>query len=110
MPWTVLEKDGAAAVDGDDLAGDEGRAGEEVYRLRDVFRRAGARERGRGDDALPLGGRELAVLGPGDRARSDAVHPHLRRELERERARERGQAALRHAVERISLERPLGMD
>src|SRR5689334_13119172 len=40
-----LEEDGPAAVDGDDLAGDERSAGQEVYRLRDVFRAAGAPKR-----------------------------------------------------------------
>ena len=68
------------------------------------------RERRGGDDALALGVLELPVLGPGDGARRDAVHAHPRRELERERARERGEPGLGDAVERVALQRPLGVD
>src|SRR5438105_15679940 len=46
----TLDEDGAPAVDRDDLAGHIGRAGHEVYRLRDVVRAADARERRGGGD------------------------------------------------------------
>src|SRR5688572_22601794 len=59
-----LDEQRAAAIDRDDLAGDVGGAGEEVYRLGDVLRRADARERRGGDDALALRGIELAVFRP----------------------------------------------
>src|SRR2546430_1167478 len=72
----------AAAIDRDDLPGHIRRAGEEVHRQRDVFRRADAPERRGGEDARALGLVELAVLWPGDRARRDAVDAHARRELE----------------------------
>src|SRR5687768_15283586 len=105
-----LDEDRAPAVDRDDLSGDVGRAGEEVYRLRDVLGRADAPERRAGDDARALAGLELAVVRPGDRPGGHAVHAHLGRELERERARERGEARLGDAVDRVALERALGMD
>src|SRR5258708_12640941 len=50
----TLDEDGAPAVDRDDLAGHIGRAGQEVYRLRDVLRAADAPERRLRDDPLPL--------------------------------------------------------
>src|SRR3954463_2294278 len=64
-----LDVDRAAAVDRDDLPRDIRRRGEEVDRLGDVLRRAHARERRGGDDAVALGRIELIVLGPRDRAR-----------------------------------------
>src|SRR5215471_1598253 len=57
-----LDVDRAAAVDRNDLPGDIRRGGEEVNRLRDVLRRAQARERGSGEDAAALGGVELVVF------------------------------------------------
>src|SRR5712671_6819577 len=106
----TLDEDGAPAVDRDDLAGHIGRAGQEVYRLRDVLRAADARERRRRDDALALPGIELPVFGPRNRTRRNAVHAHFRRELDRQRARECRQSGLCDAVERIALERTLGVD
>src|SRR5258708_30220188 len=97
-------------MDCEDLPGDEGRAGEEVYRLGDVLGRADARERRRGEDARALGHLELAVVRPGDGARRDAVHANLRRELDRKRARERGKPGLGDAVPPVALQGPLGVD
>src|SRR6185312_3101990 len=96
-----LEIHRAAAVDRENLPGVEGRAGEKVYRLRDLLGLAQARERCRAEDTSTLGRRELAVLGPGDRARRDRVDAHRRRELDGERARERGEPRFGDAVDEI---------
>ena len=54
--------------------------------------------------------RELSVFGPGDRAGRDRVDAHLRPELQRQRARHRDKTRLGDAVDRIALQRPLGVD
>src|SRR5688500_725433 len=105
-----LEVDRAPAVDRQDLAGDVRRAGEEVYRLRDVLGRADAPQRRRGDDAAALVVGELAVLRPGDGAGRNAVDAHRRRQLDCERARKRGDAGLGDAVQRVAFQRPFGVD
>src|SRR5512144_2383081 len=101
---TILEKYRTTAVNGQHLAGDERRGGEEVYRLRDLLGPAEARERRGGDDAPALRRRKLAVLGPGDRARRHRVDAHRRPELERQRARHRRKARLGDAVDRVALQ------
>src|SRR6185503_16845947 len=106
----LLDEHRAAAVHREDLPGDVGRAGEKSHGARDVLGRAGAAERRGGDDALPLRVGKLPILGPGDGAGRDAVHAHAGRELDGERARQGGEAGLGYAVERIALERPLGVD
>src|SRR5690348_10722395 len=106
----ILDEDRAPAVHRDDLSGDVRGAGEEVYRLGNVFRAANPAERRSLDDATALRGFELPVLGPGDGARSNAVHPHLRRELDGEGARHGGKAGLGDAVDRIAFERTIGVD
>src|SRR6266404_5153992 len=110
--WTAmaLNIDGAPAIHGDDLTGDIGGAGEEVYRLRDLLGTAHACKRRGGNDALSFGGVELPVFGPRDRAWRHRVHAHRGRELECQRAGHRGQARLGDAVHRIALERALGVD
>src|SRR6185312_7769756 len=105
-----LDEDRAAAVDRNDLPRDVRRGGEEVDCLGDVLRRAHARERRGRDDAAALGGIELVVLGPGDGAGRHAVYAHARRQLDRERPRERRKTRLGDAVERIALERALGVN
>ena len=101
----------ATTVDSEDLAGDVGRLEQqEAHRAGDVARAAFALQQGVADDGGALGRRELVVVRPFDRPRGDAVHPHLGRELERERAGEAGEAGLRGAVQRIVTQRPLGVD
>src|SRR5690349_22472354 len=98
----TLDEDGAPAVHRDDLPGDVRGAGEEVYCLGDVFRAADAAERRSLDDAPALGAFELAVFGPRNRTRCNAVYPHLRRKLHGERARHGGKAGLGDAIHRIT--------
>src|SRR5262245_60719670 len=105
-----LKVDRTPAVHRQDLAGHEGRAGEEVYRLGDVLGRAGAAERRRGDDAGALVIGELPILRPRNGARRDTVHPHRRREVDGERARERGEPRFGDAVDGVALERAVGVD
>src|SRR3954465_10971341 len=100
----------APAVDRQDLPGDEGRAGEEVYRLRNVFGCTHAPQGCRANDTPALRVWKLTVLGPGDCAWRNPVHAYSRRELHCQCARERGEARLGNAVERVTLERPLGVD
>src|ERR671935_890541 len=90
--WTAMALDieGAPAVHGDDLAGDVGGAGEEVYCLRDVLGTADAPERRGSDDALALAGIELSIVRPGNRPGRHRVYAHRRCKLERERAGKRG--------------------
>src|SRR6185295_6745672 len=101
----LLDEHRAPAVHREDLPGDVRRAGEKGDRARDVLGRAETGERRGGEDALAFRVRKLPVLGPGDGAGRDAVDAHARRELDGERARERGEAGLGHAVERVALER-----
>src|SRR3954470_5983161 len=90
----TLDEDGAPAVHRDDLPGHVRRAGEEVYCLRNIFRRADARERRSLDDAATLCRVELAILGPGNGARRHAIYAHVGSELECEGARHRGKTCL----------------
>ena len=81
-----------------------------MYRPRDLLWRAEARQRRSGEDALALGGLELAILGPGDGAGRHRIHSDIGRELEGQRPRQRDQARLGDAVDEVALQRALGMD
>src|SRR5438309_4959143 len=110
--WTAmaLDIDGAPAIHRDDLTGDIGGAGEEVYRLCDVLGTAHAGKRRGGNDALPFRRVELPVFRPRDRAGRHRVHAHGGRQLQCQRAGHRSQARLGDAVHRVALERPIGVD
>src|SRR5687767_593580 len=83
----ILQTEAAAPVDGDDLAGDVRRLGNEIeHRPCDVVRVAGALEQRVRDDPLACQVVERAVLGPHDRARRNAVHTNLGAEIAGQRA------------------------
>jgi hypothetical protein len=78
---------------------------------RDVGRRADALEQGVGNDSgACLGRKVMRALGPFDRPRRHGIDPHPRPQFERQRARQPEQAGFRRAIQRIALERALGMD
>src|SRR3989454_11388787 len=86
------------AVNRQDFAGDERLAGEEEHGARGIFRGSDAPER----NALRQR-RGIGALRQEHRAGGDAVHPDLRRPLEREQAGQRGQPRLRRRVVCVSL-------
>ena len=105
-----LDSEAAPAIHGDHLSGDVRRLGREKERgARDVFGGARSLERSLRDDfrlqrlvEIPLGPQH----GPG----RDAIHPHVRAELARERLREHDEPRLCRRVHRVSPERAPGVN